>query len=397
MRTSILIALLPFLAGGCILLDNDLNSGPPRAGTFFRDHGDDEAQEGGDEAVRQADTSIYFCAVRFDDDYVWQRDTAYGSVPYELLLFKDSEQILSIKSSASSCISPDHDTHHIIDGHLYTEYSNLSRTTIGRDGIVILDFSGREFLKGLMPHDGDIYTLTERRDGSGFSFRKNGEILFTKSGGSLFGGMDDPSYGPTGALYFDRGDLTFCYWTGKGALRKYFRVRNGTEEEEITKFSGKAVTDIKPQNGYLLAAGTELKNCTPVSCSLWILPADIVTAGVMKSGSRSFSGIYYRGEGRLQEICEGDATVYCSDCGWSAVSAKGADVGIRSSTGASRTEADSYFLSPSCAVLIGDRFIYSVSPRAEDGFPKLWDGEKYVEVPVHGYVSRVAVEISPAS
>ena len=74
-----------------------------------------------------------------------------------------------------------------------------------------------------------------------------------------------------------------------------------------------------------------------------------------------------------------------------------AKFGIRPSTGASRTEADSYFLSPSCAVLIGDRFIYSVSPRAEDGFPKLWDGEKYVEVPVHGYVSRVAVEISPAS
>ena len=243
MRTSILIALLPFLAGGCILLDNDLNSGPPRAGTFFRGHGDDGEQEGGGEIVRQADTSIYFCAVRFDDDYVWQRDTAYGSVPYELLLFKDFEQILSIKSSEASCISPDHDTHHIIDGHLYTEYSNLTRTTIGRDGAVILDFSGREFLKGLMPHDGDIYTLTEKRDGNGFNFRKNGELLFTKSGGSVFGGMDDPSYGPTGALYFDRGDLTFCYWTGKGALRKYFRVRNGTEEEEITKFSGKEVTD----------------------------------------------------------------------------------------------------------------------------------------------------------
>lgn len=397
MRTSILLAVLPFLAGSCIFLDNDLNSGPSRADTFFRDHGDDGEPEGGGETVRQNDTSVYFCAVHFDDDYVWQRDTAYGSVPYELLLFKDSEQILSIKSSASSCISPDHDTHHIIDGHLYTEYSSLSRTTIGRDGAVILDFPGREFLKGLLPHDGDIYTLTERRDGSGFTFRKNGEILFTKSGCSLFGSMDDPSYGPTGALYFDRDDLTFCYWTGKGALRKYFRVRNGTEEEELTKFSGKEVTDIKPHNGSFLAAGSDLKNCTPVSCSLWILPSDIATAGVMKSGSRSFSGIYYRGDDRLQEICDGDATVYCSEYGWSAVSDNGEDVGILSATGAGRTEQDSYFLSPSCAVLAGDRFIYSVSPRAEDGFPKLWDGHKYVEVPVHGYVSRVAVVINPSS
>lgn len=399
MRTSsiLLSVLLLSCLDGCIIHDYGLNTGRPRADCFHREPPVAQAEDS-IPAGHASDTSVYFCAVRFSEDYAWQRDTAYGTEPYDLLLFKDNETILTISSEGSTCTSPDHDTHHIINGHLYTEHSSLTQTSIGRDGEEVVSFPGREFLKGLLPSGDDIYTLSQRRDGDGFTFRKNGEILMTKTGCTLFGSMDNPSYGETGALYLDRGDITFFYWTGTGALRKYFRARNG-KEEEIIQFAGESHTDMKPYNGMPLAAGIDLPNHYPVNCSLWILPPDILSAGFFREGNRHFSGIFNATSGKLLEICSGEAVIYCSEETWQAVEydSDNGTVKLTRPNGNNEVHRDCYFLSPSCAALYGSKFIYALSPRAENGFPKIWTGKGFREVAVHGYISRVAIEVNPAS
>lgn len=397
MKVSCIIsAVLLLCPAGCIIHDYGLNSGPPRAFCFHRDNRPSRDSIPGAPAIQ--DTSVYFCSVRFPDGYAWQRDTAYGAEPYELLLFKDSEQILCISSEESTCISPDHDTHHIIDGHLYTEYSSMTGTHIGRDGQEIVSFPGREFLKGVLPSGDDLYTLSQQRDGDGFTFRKNGEVLLAKSGCYLFGSMDNPSYGETGALYLDNGTITFIYRTGNGSGRKYFCVKDG-EEEEITMFARRDFKDIKSCNGIPAAAEISLQSIMPESCNLWMIPSGLLVAGFMREGTRSFSGIFNPGTCTIQEICSGEATVYCSEKTWRAVNV---DTGtgqmeIVAPGPSIMTESDCYFLSPACAVLLGDKFVYAVSPKEENGFPKIWTDEGFTEVRVHGYISRVALEISPAN
>lgn len=152
-----LLAALLLCPSGC--LDYGLNPGKMRADCFNRNPGGGSG--GNPDAppeMQLYDTTLYFCAVRFDESYDWQRDTAYGSESFELLLYRDFEPVLSVSSAGSGCVSADFDTHHIIGGHLYTEKSDLSSTVIGRDGVEIIRFEGREFLKGLLPDGEDIYT-----------------------------------------------------------------------------------------------------------------------------------------------------------------------------------------------------------------------------------------------
>ena len=97
MKTSLLSAVLLLCMSGCMLHEYELISGKPRNRTFNREqHGKDDHADR--PAVPAPDTSVYFCAVRFRDGYAWQRDTAYGSEPYELLLWKDGVQVLGISS-----------------------------------------------------------------------------------------------------------------------------------------------------------------------------------------------------------------------------------------------------------------------------------------------------------
>ena len=399
MKTSVISALLLLCLGGCILHDYGLNSGPPRSATAGRDGTAvrDENPEDGPSVPQKNDTSIYLCAVQFDESYEWQRDTAYGSEPYTILLFKNFEPVLAIRSESSACTSPDHDTHHIIDGHLYTECSDLERTCIGRDGAEVVSFEGREFLKGLLPQGEDIYSLSQRRDGHGFTFRKNGELLFSKAEGTPFGGMNDPSYGPTGALYLEGGKPCFCYWTGEGNKRRLYRVLDGVDEE-ITVTDPGAVTDMKSGGGKAAVTAIDIQGYSPVSCSLWLLYSGPATTGLISSGSTYLYGIYYAAVNRLIHVSYQETALYCNDRKWFAVTERDdGSIEFHDSDYVRISDSGCHFLSPACAAICGDKLIYALSPRAGGGFPKVRIGEAVEELEIHGFISRVAVEISPAS
>ena len=402
--SEIFIAALLLCPAGCILPDYGLNSGPLRSDCFKRGQdgasGPGEGPGAGPEAPA-FDTTLYFCAVRFSDSYDWQRDTAYGSEDYELLLYRDFEPVLCINSRAAQCISPDFDTHHIIDGQLYTERSDLSSTAIGRNGDEIIRFSGRELLKGLLPAGDDIYTLSQSRDGNGFSFRKNGEPLLIRSEGSVFGSMDDPSYGPTGALYLDGGVPVFCYRSGSGSSREYFCVRDGIEEKLYPEVAGsgqEAVNDMKIRDGTPYTSDIQGGIWHTVSCRLWFLPSDILIAGYIRNASSYFTGTYSTLTRSHGWLCEEEATVYCSN-GASYAVASGDDgrVTVYRGDEIMHTNSGCIFLSPACAALAGSKLVYALAGGEDDGYPIICEGEKETAVEVNGYISRVAVEISPAS
>ena len=117
------------------------------------------------------DTTIYFCAVDFPQGYDWRRDSACGNSSATLRIYRNFEPVASFDTGESSCIGTDPDTHHWLNGNLYTEYNLYDQTVISRNGKELFRYEGKEFLKGLLEIDGDIWTLGQNCSGRGFSLR----------------------------------------------------------------------------------------------------------------------------------------------------------------------------------------------------------------------------------
>ena len=173
-----------------------------------------------------ADTSVLVSAVEFPEDYDWQRDTAFGQVSGKILLLRGGVRILEIPAGADGKASLDPDMHHLVDGHLYTEYSDGTGTYISRDGERLFTFEGREYLRGLLHMDGHLYTLSQRRDGKGFLLRQDGEVLLDKDAGIVLKSFRDYPDRQSGALYENEGKVCFHYSRGTGSERVWYSVQN---------------------------------------------------------------------------------------------------------------------------------------------------------------------------
>lgn len=189
-----------------------------------------------DEPSVETDTTIFVSAIIMNDDYDWRRDTAKRTCGCELVLLKDKEKILSLEVSEDNFISPDPDMHHIIDGHLYTDFSTKCETIIKCDGSIILRYPGREYLCGLLLKDGHLYTLGQNRDSDGFSLRKDGEAIYMKSSGTLSGSFSGTSYGSGGGLFIMDSDICFVYTQRIAGKPRRYMVKGVDETELATPY-----------------------------------------------------------------------------------------------------------------------------------------------------------------
>lgn len=155
--------------------------------------------------------SVYVSAVVAPQGYDWRQDSTFGNAPLKIILFKDFEEILGVDTGKDCLVSPDPDLHHIINGHLYTEYATASQTIVKKDGTELFRYEGREWLKGILPAGDSLYTLGQSREGKGFSFRLNGNPLLVKPDGTVRGGFGQRNFDGNGALYFSFDDICFDY------------------------------------------------------------------------------------------------------------------------------------------------------------------------------------------
>ncbi|MCQ2181458.1 MAG: hypothetical protein MJY50_05315 [Bacteroidales bacterium] len=205
----------------------------------------ESASESGD----SCGTAVYLCGVISPDGYNWQRDTAIGYGKGEVFLMKDFGIVCSFPAGYESRVSTDPDTHHLLGGRLYTEFSTLDCSVVKRDGQELFSYEGREFLVGLAVKDGAVYTLGRRRTGEGFTYRKNGIPVLDVRSGILFGSFADSSYPETGALYEDSHKLIFAYKTMTEGSRTVHIVEDGVDN--VVAFSGFSgeVEDVKVIDG----------------------------------------------------------------------------------------------------------------------------------------------------
>ncbi|MBP5721231.1 MAG: hypothetical protein J6W82_09260 [Bacteroidales bacterium] len=208
MKTAFLFVPAVALATTCCsLLDPPLPLSDPRNSA----HASDSSR-----AIRR-DTVFMVSAVSFPDNYDWQRDTAFGAVSCTLELYEGGKRVLSLPAGPSKRISAAPDRHHIIGGKLYSDYCDRSGTTVKCNGTTIGEWDDPEIIIGILPLEGTVYTLGRSNTGSGFSFRRNGNIILQSAGGVPLGGFGMDTYGPTGALYQDKGSICFTYRYGDAA------------------------------------------------------------------------------------------------------------------------------------------------------------------------------------
>ena len=354
------------------------------------------------------DTSVYVSAVIVPDEYDWHRDTACGAASCSLVLIKDGVPCLSIPTGAAAEVSTDPDTHHLLEGHLYTEFSTSSETVIRCDGHELLRYPGREVLMGLLVDSTGVYTLGRNRDSDGFCFRRNGESLLRQDTGLVFGDFSRSSYGRTGALYRDGGAVCFCFRNSSSC----YVVRDGIPSPVSLDFSASRVVDMHfyDSEAYAMAdlQFTIIARGPNGSMNLWSTPAnrDLEiyrgTDCVWWHGSYSASGggticgelgtnrrITFAGNNNFL-YHDGDS-IFAVGTGQGMLMVQDDKSGIifgRDST---------YLFSRDCAVSCGKELYVLVNPKEHDETPYLWkNGEEQFFV-LNGFLTSVEVVVSPSS
>ena len=344
------------------------------------------------------DTVLLVSALCFPQSYDWQKDSLFGRVPCTLKLFRDGEEALSLSAGPGTFVSASHDGHHIIDGSLFTEYSDQHQTVICRDGEKIASWSGRERLVGLLPKDDDLYTLG--CSATGLVYRRNGIESLRIDDCEPFGGFRFITYGPTGALYEVDGTVCFAFQSARGGISTVF-VAYGGEPREVFSARDAEVLDAKiVGNGVAIlynSGGTARLKDGSGHCINIPNPGAIswVAAEIAElDGALTAVGYFLNsGENRLsfgigrsnysKRFISAPLAVYIQSEELVPVYA-GEDV-----------PSDCYFLSADCACFSpSGSLTIALSPKDTTSRPYVLCGGGRAEYPVDGFLTGVAYHIS---
>lgn len=409
MKNSILIALLLSVVS-CEFLDEGYMIGTRRSDVFRDNISREKVKD--PELLRNSDTIIYVTGVDFPKEYDWRRDTAYGGVRSEIVIFANGKKIRNIPAGDEFQISPNPGRHWLVEGKLYTDYCDSGVTIIKRDGEEIIRYDGMEAIKGFLVKEDKVYTLGQNLDGKGFSLRCNGEKIFSSKNGSVVGNMCDFS-GIGGALEDNNGPAFKYYTYSISSLRRWYYYHNGKEEEIVFDNGVMQVYDICVHNEKLYYLtyrygrisvnigddtntlhGPTAKDIT--SCRIIVIDNQVFVRGeavdykhnpytvlwnlsghmefALRPGSRAMN-IFYENKQYSFPMINKDSDL----------------TGIYSSGKWYDFKEKAYVLSNACTMRSGDKF-YVACTSVESGHnPFLWVNGEIKTIGLNGYLTSVEV------
>lgn len=189
-------------------------------------------------------TVCYVTLMSYPDGYDWRADRQKGSVKCSLVVLANGLPMMKVPVGDEHEISSDPDMHRVIDGHLYTDYSTDSDTVIKKDGRLLFRYLGKEHIFGMLVDSSGVYTLGHSRDGAGFTYRRNGEILLERAEGRSFG-----------RLYRDGDDICFAFSeqvaSSAEEIERYYHVRNGEVSQVALREDVKKVWCVTSDDGVI--------------------------------------------------------------------------------------------------------------------------------------------------
>lgn len=384
MKSSTLLVCALLCVTSCELFEDDISFGRPHE--YSRRYGSrTECDSTGNIPGKRVDTVLYISAVRMPARYDWQRDTAYGAVDAELVLYRNFKEILSIP--AGPHVSADADRHFIHDGHLYTERQNSSETFIGRDGQDLMRIQGREELKGILVQDSNLFTITSPIGKDGFTLRSGGEILMMKNSGRVYGGMLMPSYRPGGALYMNGGRVSFCY-SSDGTP---YKVEDGME----TVFRGTPndIQDMRVIGSKDISAGTDFMGLGLGDLSIWPLAEGFAVSG-LATGS-GYPAIYRSSGGSVQTIplTEARAVYVSNGYAFAVACSREGKVTVADTQESRELDGTWYFFSPACAAPGPAGPALALTPREKGKRPAVIYGGRTITMDINGFLTGIMIEL----
>jgi hypothetical protein len=219
----------------------------------------------------------YMTVVEYKRGYDWRSDQAGGSVKCSLAVYADGVPVMKIPAGDQYEVSSDPDMHRIIEGHLYTDWSTDTETVIKKDGQTLFRYQGRESICGMEVIDNHIYTLGLSRNGSGFAFRKDGDVVLSRSQGCIIGSMVN-----------DRDSLCFAFYenirNAEGNAGRYYVSVSGKVFKETVRDDIRTLWDIMPHKDNTVCLVSLVGTQSPV-----IISGDSMTGLVMPLGSSMLS------------------------------------------------------------------------------------------------------------
>ena len=358
--------------------------------------------------ARVQDKAVYVSAVSVPQTYNWRRDTSYGGVTCELLLFKNGDLVQSFKTGESAFISAAAQTHHLLGGHLYTEYINGQETVICRDGTEIIRYTGREILRGLLVAEDGVYTLGLDRDEGGFAYRKDGGVLIRQNNCTVFGDFNNSACGSTGALYYNDGSIFFCFRTASAC----YYVRDSQLNQASSPVGAARLLDFRvfgrdlyfvadymntkivyaPKRNYILPALFPWTDASLlcVNGEVWVIAGSSGSGGTLccriEDLPSAGTGAVFPGS---------DNFIYPLEQSTYAVGYSRGNLRVQDSGGQILFARDSsYYFGRACAAGAGRDFYVLVTPREEGSPPFVWHGGKRDVYDINGYLTAIEVEIS---
>lgn len=180
---------------------------------------------------QKADSSIYSLGIEYPAYYDWHKDSLYGNIHCKIVLFANQERLIEVDAGPGCLARPYIDMNRIAEGNLYSDVSMNGQTIFSMNGCEIFRYDEEEMVLGFLIQDGDIYTLGQSRKGTGFSFRKNGELIHSEPQGQILGNMNK-IHGRSGAIRTE-GESFYYFYSIKNETGQQWYMAKDRQIEEL--------------------------------------------------------------------------------------------------------------------------------------------------------------------
>ncbi|MBP3203262.1 MAG: hypothetical protein J6M31_06650 [Bacteroidales bacterium] len=161
----------------------------------------------------------------------------------QVLLFKNGKRILTVEGSEEP------QRHRYKAGHLWTDFSDGTRTVLCRDGQEYCRFEGEELFMGFTVADGQVHSLGQRQGRDGFCYRTDGKEVFSSPSGTLLGTPWEQDWADgafSEQLHYSYG---IPVWKGSELLWEYHLMRGAEAVKTFPVSQAEQVYDIRYYQG----------------------------------------------------------------------------------------------------------------------------------------------------
>ena len=354
--------------------------------------------------TRPPEEHVWLTAVRFPDGFAWDLDTCAVDGEVWIDLYRDGERVRSLPAGAS--VHPD--MHRYRDGHVYADWSTDTETVVTREGAELFRFDGREALRGFLVREDGVHTLGQDRDGSGFTYRVDGRILYRSETGIVLGGPDTPG-APGGALSVFGEDVYYACCLPSERGKEYHVMRNAERYQSFPVSDGTLAVLVtggkvarvrsKPRSLVLEVDGKETRLALGASeYCLWsrlvAWEEDIVALVCAQSAGKKRYYLQTAGGKTFTPMAGETVSDVLSDgkrMGWTVTDGRGDLLRIRWSDGGVTEGTGGFLASGGCALLREGHLFLALTGR--DGAPnRLQEDGVHTDIPFNGYFTSVTVE-----